>query len=784
MSRCLPLVTLLAACLLALPVSGAPAKLTVDVGKPGAAISPLLYGIFFEEINRGGDGGLYGELLQNRSFEDAATPEAWTVGGAATLALDKAQPLNPRNPTALRVEFGGEGAVRNAGFKDAGLHLRAGVGYRLSLQVRGDVALTARLESSAGAVLAQAPVAAGAQWAKVELTLTPSAADDRGRLALAAAAKGTVWLDMVSLFPADTWKGHGMRRDLGEMIAAMKPAFVRFPGGCFVEGDVLANAVRWKDTLGDPAQRRGNRCIWGYQTTGGFGVHEFFQWCEDLGAEPLYVINCGMAHRDNVPLDKMGEWVQDALDLIEYARGPVTSKWGALRAAHGHPAPFRCHYLEIGNENGGPVYHERYALFHDAIKAKWPDVKLVANVWRGIPTNRPLDILDEHYYNTPEFFMGQAKRYDTYDRKGPKIYVGEYAVTRGCGIRGNLIAALGEAAFMCGMETNGDHVIMASYAPLFVNPPWQRWNPNAIVFDQARAFGTPSYHVQALFGNHRADNALRSTVECGKAEAPSGAGLCGVGTWRTQAEFKDIKVLDKAGKVLFTSDFGRDLRGWRRGEGTWEVKDGAARQTSDVDGARILVGDRTWTDYTLTLKARKLGGAEGFLILFQAADTRDKHWWNIGGWGNAGHALEARGLEPTRVPGKIETGRWYDIKVEALGARVRCWLDDKLIHDAARTGMDALYATAGLAAGGKEIVLKVVNVSGEPQETAVDLRGAGAVRTAGKGWLLTSADAQDENSFDAPTRIAPKEIPVTGVGASFRYSFAPRSVTVLRLTRD
>jgi alpha-L-arabinofuranosidase len=338
-------------------------------------------------------------------------------------------------------------------------------------------------------------------------------------------------MDMVSLFPKETFKGreNGIRKDLGQMIADMKPAFVRFPGGCYVEGNLMANAFRWKKSIGDIAERSGHMGIWGYYSTGGLGYHEYLQFCEDLGAEPLFVINCGMAHGDSIPMDQLQEYVQDALDAIEYANGPVDSKWGSLRAKAGHPKPFHLKMIEVGNENGGKLYDERYAVFYDALKARYPEVKIVANERGGIPTSRPREIVDEHYYSSPEFFMRQARRYDSYDRSNYKVYVGEYATTQSAGL-GNVIAALGEAAFMTGLERNGDVVTMASYAPLLVNPNWRGWNPNAIVFDSSRAYGIPSYHVQTMFAKNRADVVVPVAVESPVAPPPTKARMIGVGT--------------------------------------------------------------------------------------------------------------------------------------------------------------------------------------------------------------------------------------------------------------
>ena len=343
--------------------------------------------------------------------------------------------------------------------------------------------------------------------------------------------------------------------------------------------------------------------------------------------------------RDSVPNDKLGPWIQDALDAIEYANGPADSHWGSLRAKAGHPGPFNLKYMEIGNENGGPVYEDHYRQFYDAIKAKYPEMVLVANTPVRV---RPMDILDEHYYDSPEFFMRNATRYDAYDRKkSPKIYVGEYAVTQGCG-KGNLRAAVGEAAFMTGMERNSDIVVMASYAPLFVNCGWRQWNPDAIDFDNSRVYGTPSYHVQKMFSANRGDVVLGLDFQAPEVDKSMKGGAIGVGTWATQAEFKDIKVA-QGDKLLFQSRLLHGTQGLAdaprklAGQGRGLAADGAG---PDV---RAIAGDKSWKDYTLTLKARKLGGGEGFLILFNVQDDHAKSWWNIGGWGNVRHALEMDG---------------------------------------------------------------------------------------------------------------------------------------------
>jgi alpha-L-arabinofuranosidase len=748
-----------------------------------------LYGIFFEEINRGGDGGLYAEMLENRSFEDSAqAPVSWHGKGRAVLTLDKSSPINPRNPTVLRVELSGEGGgVMNGGFRNTGLAVTKGAGYKLSFFARSDHAfggiLNARLEGRDGNTLAGETVKGiGSSWKKYEVTFTSAETDTAARLVLEGMGGGTLWFDMVSLFPVETWKNHGLRQDIAERIAALKPGFVRFPGGCFVEGgDQLANAVRWKETVGPAEERKGNYCTWGYQTTGGFGTFEFFQWCEDLGAEPLYVINCGMSHQEQVPLDEMREWVQDALDLLEYARGPADSKWGSLRAKAGHAAPFKLNYLEIGNENIGPKYQERYALFHDAIKAKYPDITLVAD---EPVSRRNCDIVDLHGYRSPHYFRAHADEFDAYDRRAPKVYVGEYAaITPDCGL-GNLRAALGEAAYLTGLERNADCVVMSSYAPLFLNPDWRRWAPCAIVLNQAKSYATPSFHVQTLFANNLGAVVCptRLNVEDSLCEAPAGG--ISLGTWASQAEYKDIKVVGKDGSVVFDSTVTPGMGPWRKNGGEWSVVEGALRQNDPRGACMILAGSANWgSEYSLRLKARKRGGAEGFLIGFQLHlnDPGEKHWLNLGGWNNTRFALEGMGIDGVPLEGHIENDHWYDIRIDLEGDTVACFLEGQEILRQKQKTVRHLFATASKTRDGSELILKVVNTSERPIGTEINIEGAVRVNPAGKMWVITGEKGSLENAFDQPHAIAPVESQIRGVAPRFERTFPARSVTVMRL---
>lgn len=772
----------------AAPAFGAQGTLEVRADEPGAQISPLLYGIFFEEINCAGDGGLYAELVRNRSFEESGKPDFWTSVNGADLALDTKQPLRDTNPRALRLKTAGGAfsGVANDGYW--GMAVKEGAAYNLTLWARCGAGLTesmeARLESAGGTVYASAAIGdITGTWTPFTAVLTSNATDPQARLVIGKPTAGVVWLDVVSLFPADTFKGrpNGLRPDLAQMLSDLKPAFLRFPGGCWVEGDTIAFAQRWKQTIGDIGDRRTQYNIWQYYSTNGLGYHEYLLLCEDLATEPMFVVNCGMSHKENVPMDQLGEWVQDALDAIEYANGAADTLWGAVRARNGHPAPFNMKYIEVGNENGGPAYQERYAVFYDAIKAKYPGMKIIANV---VPELRPADIVDEHYYSTPDFFSANAGKYDNYKRDSHKIFVGEYACTKDCG-GGNLRAALGEAAFMTGLERNGDVVALAAYAPLFSNVHYRKWSPNLINFDSARVYGLPSYYVQKLFSENRGDVVLPLTVATtGSIKKEPACGGVGVGTWQTQAEFKDIRVT-RDDTVLFASDFQNGKGDWRFGNGKWKTDKGVLVQQADAIDCRATAGDSAWADYTLSLKARKLDGMEGFLILFQVRDEGTFLWWNLGGWGNQKHGIErsvggSRGIIGDSVPGQIERGRWYDIRIETAGDDIRCYLDGKLLHQITLPELKPLYAVASRAYTG-DIILKAVNISPEDVDTGIEVKGTATIAAEATGSVLTSASGDDENSLEEPFKVAPKPIIIRNAAPSFRHTFPANSLTILRL---
>jgi alpha-L-arabinofuranosidase len=359
------------------------------------------------------------------------------------------------------------------------------------------------------------------------------------------------------------------------------------------------------------------------------------------------------------------------------------------------------------------------------------------------------------------------------------VFVGEYAVTQGTG-QGSLRGAVGEAAFMTGLERNSDVVRMAAYAPLFVNANHRRWNPDLIVYDSSRVYGIPSYYAQKMFSQNRGDTVLPCAVESAQAEVPVKSGRIGVGTWHTQAEFKDIRVM-RGNEVLYTCDFADGAKSWNFQGGAWKAEGGVLRQTSEDTNVRAVVGDKRWADYTYTLKARKLGGKEGFLILFGMDNDKQKSWWNLGGWGNTRHGLEVPGVADASAEGSIETGRWYDIKIALNGGAITCYLDGQLIHDVQAQARKSLVASSTLSQDGREVILKVVNTAASERATEIRLKGVTSVGKRAQATVLTSAGAMDENTLDEPAKVAPVERTLDNASTVFTHAFPGNSVTVLRL---
>ncbi|UKK50902.1 carbohydrate binding domain-containing protein [Prevotella sp. E13-17] len=779
--------------LFAAATASAQVNLNIDIQQRGPKISPTHYGIFFEDINHAADGGLYAELIRNRSFEDGpkygapADMQAWCVDAEYPSEITcelikpgkKVKLLNAAQHHALRLNVKATTAAPaflvNEGYW--GINAVQGRTYRLSFWAKGKYkgTIKARLQADsrtasvgsgvyAETVVSPTGLSKGV-WTKYTATLRSDANDTKAQFALVFDGAGTIDVDMVSLFPP-TFKNreNGMRPDLANMLWQMHPKFMRFPGGCFVEGqEDPENAFHWEKTIGPIEEREGHWNVnWGYRTTDGMGFHEYLQLAEDLGAKPLYVVNVGLWHGGKTPVEDIQPWIDECLSALEYANGDVTTKYGALRAKNGHPAPFNIEYLEIGNENNQPDqhqqsdrYYERYDKFRQVLREKYPHIKLIGNVvawgddnpkWES---DLEVDLLDEHYYRNPAWFSDAFHKYDSYDRKGPKIYVGEYAVTSGFGDLGNMNAALGEAVYMMGIENNSDMVPLNSYAPIFVNENDAKWRPDMIRFNSSRVMGTPSYYVQMLMPQHLGTQVVKvqqdnpyETMRLQTSVTPKRS-RAGFATWATKASFKPNNDMESV-------------------SGEWNFDGSLVSQRSMRDQCvavekHVIDGDH----YTLKYRARKDSGREGFMIVFNYVNDQNYCWANFGGWGNTQHGIEqivgGSKMQTDTKHGHIEQGRWYDITLQVAGDSVKAWLDNELVFDTMlkHDTSKGLFSSATIDENTNELIVKVVNTSDEATTAALNLSHFSA--KCARVIRLVANDGMDENTLQQPTNIHPVE---------------------------
>ncbi|MDO9375708.1 MAG: alpha-L-arabinofuranosidase C-terminal domain-containing protein, partial [Ferruginibacter sp.] len=679
------------------------ATITVDAAKPGSRVSPTLHGIFFEEISHAGEGGIYGELIQNRGFEESRLPAgttlvdgfivpertphfsipkdgisdwkmewpvksawpAWSLnlsGNAqAKISLSTINPLNEATPQSLKIDISsannsGKAEVINEGFW--GINAIAGDSYYLNFYTRANTyegTITVSLQSADGRVLASHSFEKtnNKTWKKYNCVLKPSTTDPKAKFVLSFNSKGTAWLDFVSLFPAKTFKGrrNGLRNDLAKYIADLKPAFVRWPGGCFVEGINIQSAPDWRRTIGPVEKRPGTFSPWGYWTSDGFGYDEYLQFCEDIHADGLYVFNAGVScdFRSGTFIkdEDLEPYIQNALDAIDYAIGPATSKWGKLRASNGHPKPYPLRYLEVGNEQEGPRYAARYNRFYSAIKKKFPAIEIMASMGIGNVNKRTLDSMkqvdyaDEHAYKAAYWAMNNYDHFDKYKRGNWKMYVGEYATNNGVG-SGNMIAALSDAVYIMGMERNSDLVKMSSYAPLLVNTNDVDWPVNLVNFDASKSFGRISYYAIKMMNDHRADVNLATTTTIlpPAVKKPAFTGGIGLATWDTKTEYKDVEVIQN-GQVVYKSDFINRPGDWQLLRGKWNVtSDSSLAQTADGAQQFASLVNSKFETYTLKLKGRKIDGYNAFIIAFAVKDTNNFLRAHIGSWINQNTVFE------------------------------------------------------------------------------------------------------------------------------------------------
>ncbi len=848
-------------------------------------ISELLFGIFFEDINFAADGGLYAEKIVNRSFEYTEIAEndelyGWsTVGEAENTVIkdDKENYLNENNVNYLVIKNASseKAGIENRGFLD-GMAVEENADYNVSFYAKspdgysGDITVRLNVNGETKAEASASVISSSAEWQKYELSLTsPVQAHENVTLSVLI-DKGEVWFDMISMFPEDTFMGreNGLRKDLAEMLEALQPKFLRFPGGCIIEGYDDDTAYDWKDsvgvdenrepllfngTYGDVAARKQSANLWTNIAatddpqpsfmTYGLGFYEYFLLCEDIGAVGVPVLNCGLfcQMRGKGPVEmytpEFQRYIDDMLDLVEFCRGDENTVWGKVRIEMGHEEPFELKYICIGNENEGEDYFERYSAFLEAFneaKAENPELyegleliysagtddgtsgtqylpsyEYAKNELEEMGSENALDFAgatDQHYYNDPIWFFKNADYYDEDNYKrtfegmtdsiyggGINVFLGEYAA------RSNrLEAALAEAAYMTGLERNGDIVTMAAYAPLFGNLTATHWSPDLIWFNNHQVTGSISYYAQKLFSVNQGTAVLEHKLSGAEIEEAPITGKVGVGTWYTSAEFDNIKVTDnKTGDVLGKDNFSIMNMCWNwetPTDGEWKIKDGRLQQTSTWmeytnTGSVAYFGDDTWTDYTYTLDATKTGGDEGFLIHFGVKDTENNYFWNIGGWGNTRSVVQKiennskTEILATNTDFTVETGKTYEIKLEVSGTYVKGYIDGELQFEC-DLGNDA-YAEAYTVVSTDEtgdIIVKLVNITGETKVVAVDLGETEASDTA-TVQQLRGTDLNNDNILGMEEDCKIEEFTLEGISSQFNYSIPMYSVTVIRITK-
>lgn len=797
-----------------------PYTINIDAADRSKDVSDNMWGLFFEDINSAADGGLYAEMVQNRSFETEKDGHLYSWETSGDVTVNTENPLNENNPTYVTLPA--EKDICNRGFGNEAMKFAEGEKYDFSVYVRGEGELTIRLTDVSTdkddyyiwafgeetKIVCDSPN----EWKKYTYTFNiDDLAQDINGLHIYNSGNTDLDLDMISLIPEDTYKGHGLRKDFMEALEAMHPKFLRFPGGCAIEGNTMETAWNWKDTVGDVAERKEMVNIWSpsdktYMMTYGLGFYEYFQMCEDLGMEPVPILNCGMACQARsggktdedylVPMDELQPYIDDALDLIKFANGTDESnKWVKLRIDMGHPEPFDMKYIGIGNEQFGDIYFERYYEFAKQIHEKYPEMNLVTTsglassgasndlAWNWINEHTELaDRVDEHYYESADWFRAHAYRYDNYRRDtNSKVFLGEYAS------KGNAwYNALSEAAFMTGLERNADVVRMASYAPMFAKYGNTQWSAaNMIWFNNEEMMLTPNYYVQSLYANNKGDYSLPTDVTMNSIDTDDAfKGGVVLGSWGTQNEFKDLEI-----------DKDIDLKSITptEGIGEWsERDDGTISQTSDATGSTYFYDLGDVDNYTFNVKAKKLSGGEGFQIGVAAEDNLNYYRVNIGGWGNTtakiqhivgGVSSEVGNVAEQSYVGDvhIEDNKWYDVRVEVSDYEIKAYLDGEFICSYTKPkAYGPIYSSSVYDEETGEVIVKVVNTLGSDVPVDINITGADITDSNAKTFVM-EGDTSLENSLENPTAIVPYASEITNAANSFTYTAPANSFTVMRL---
>lgn len=815
-------------------------KIVVKTSEKKFAVAPDLYGLFFEDINRSGDSGLYPEMLRNRSFEDSIPPErcilsddganfttplgwadqfnngeglkkwmenvpptpipAWYAENAV-MTLDDKDTLNSKRLVSLKVDFSAKGKVENIGFQ--GVPLKKGGTYAFYMFAKAQnapVTLNVSLASSSGCTYDETSFLIKSDaYNRYDFTFTAAEDDFKAKLVISSPESATVFFGFTSLMPTDTYKGHGMRKDLMEMLAGSNSKFMRFPGGCIVEGFTYETAMRFSNTIGPVWERPSHVLMWHYRTTNGLGYHEFLQICEDLNFEPMYVVNCGLTCQGRGPEyfvgDEFEKMLQEALDAIEYAIGDASTPMGRKRAEAGHPDPFKLTYIEIGNENWGEEYFWRYSRFYNTLKAKYPKIKYISNTHTerdGLPT----EIADEHFYNTTEFFAENIKRYDDYNRHGPDIFVGEYAVNAGA-VTGTLRCALGETMFLMGIENNQDIVKLTAYAPLFQNIDYSAWFPNLIAFDNHRVYGIPTYHAVSMLALNRGSEVVQSSVETDILYRNM-SGLPGILSAKGGMSFRNASLDGKPVSISheIQGSFTRD------GDEYTSVSDPEARKRIPRRPGLEAMGDIVWAALGdenkkfYTFEAEIKSSSDNPITVtvwchipnsnFRIDETVQDDWnmrsvrrfdWTINGsTSTVSEGSFARRTylgEDAQISVDLEKYNTYKVVTRSGG--FDCYINGELIQSATLTSHPAVSSVS--ATDGDKIIVKIVNINGEIDNADIILDCE--VQSDYSVQLLTGDGPDAMNTIDNPDAVKPVSMSMTGAAREFTYRVPAYSLNIL-----
>lgn len=814
-------------------------------------VAPNLYGLFFEDINRSGDGGLYPEMLRNRTFEDSILPERCTLlengldfttprgwkdqfnNGEglrrwitdleptdipgwycrdAAIRLEHTDVLNDRRKAALSVSFQPSGVVYNVGYR--GVPAQKGATYNGYFFLKSDAPCTLTVSIASkdlGTVYGCTTIRVASDcYTKYDYTITCNATDYEAVLAVSCAKRAELRLGYSSLMPSDTFKGHGLRKDLAELLAHTSSKFFRFPGGCIVEGFTKETSMRFYHTIGPEWERPSHNLMWHYRTSNGLGYHEYLQLCEDLGLEPLYVINCGLTcqgrREELFEGEELTQWVQEAMDAIDYAIAPSDTPMGKLRAAAGHPEPFKMTYVEIGNENIGPEYVKRYRLFYDALKERYPQIQFIANI-HVEREGCQADIVDEHYYNTPEFFARQFHMFDDYDRKGPDIFVGEYAVTNGNDV-GNLRSAIAESMYLMGIENNQDIVTLTAYAPLFNHVDYTSWTPDLIAYNNHASYGIPFYHALTMLAANRGEHVVAVDIDSPAAYEDL-TGLTGI-----VASGDGVRIRNMTCNGVPVAPTHNIVSELREEDGTylaWETDNSELMRSPGLSVKEVLQEVKSYITFgeeevrstvfeaDLWLSDPSVKTSLAFWIhnntmLHNQDETRcgeSKLWtpiytnryvWSLDNHEGYIDAI-TRSRYSFRGPHKylpeLAYGCWMKVRIEAEHDCIRCYLNGKLVQEQPNVHYPTVSATAAVA--GDEIILKVANLGDAEDPIAIGLDCD--VAADYEVTILTGDDPKLENDFEHPLAVSPVTKDGHGAAKNFVYYAPAYSLNILKLRR-